>query len=80
MTYGLPEPEFDQSVSASAAGSPKSYRATTAFSPRSAVIVTVVGARLLAMLLGLQAGLPALDFGGIRRTKKREYIAPSTQH
>jgi len=32
-------------------------------------------ARLLAMLMGLQAGLPALDFGGIRGTKKREYIA-----
>ncbi len=32
-------------------------------------------ARLLATLMGLQAGLPALDFGGVRRTKKREYIA-----
>jgi cell filamentation protein len=32
-------------------------------------------ARLLAMLMGLQAGLPALDFGGIRGNKKREYIA-----
>ena len=32
-------------------------------------------ARLLAMLMGLQAGLPALDFGGIRGIKKREYIA-----
>jgi cell filamentation protein len=32
-------------------------------------------ARLLAMLMGLQAGLPALDFGGIRGAKKREYIA-----
>jgi cell filamentation protein len=32
-------------------------------------------ARLLAMLVGLQAGLPALDFGGIRDAKKREYIA-----
>jgi cell filamentation protein len=31
--------------------------------------------RLLAMLMGLQAGLPALDFGGIRGAKKREYIA-----
>jgi cell filamentation protein len=31
-------------------------------------------ARLLAMLMGLQAGLPALDFGGIRGAKKREYI------
>jgi cell filamentation protein len=25
--------------------------------------------------MGLQAGLPALDFGGIRGSKKREYIA-----
>jgi cell filamentation protein len=32
-------------------------------------------ARLLAMLMGLQAGLPALDFGGIRGAKRREYIA-----
>ena len=32
-------------------------------------------ARLLAMLMGLQAGLPALDFGGIRGAKKRESIA-----
>jgi cell filamentation protein len=32
-------------------------------------------ARLLAMLMGLQAGLPALDFGGICGAKKREYIA-----
>jgi cell filamentation protein len=32
-------------------------------------------ARLLAMLMGLQAGLPALDFGGIRGAKKRDYIA-----
>jgi cell filamentation protein len=32
-------------------------------------------ARLLAMLMGLQAGLPPLDFGGIRGAKKREYIA-----
>lgn len=32
-------------------------------------------ARLLAMLMGLQAGLPALDFGGIRGEKKRQYIA-----
>jgi cell filamentation protein len=32
-------------------------------------------ARLLAMLMGLQAGLPALDFGGIQGAKKREYIA-----
>lgn len=32
-------------------------------------------ARLLAMLMGLQAGLPALNFGGIRAGKKRQYIA-----
>jgi cell filamentation protein len=32
-------------------------------------------ARLLAMLMGLQAGLPALDFGGIGGAKKREEIA-----
>jgi cell filamentation protein len=32
-------------------------------------------ARLLAMLMGLQAGFPALDFGGIRGAKKREYFA-----
>jgi cell filamentation protein len=32
-------------------------------------------ARLLAMLMGLQAGLPALDFGGIRGAEKREYFA-----
>jgi cell filamentation protein len=32
-------------------------------------------ARLLAVLMGLQAGLPALDFGGIRRDEKRRYIA-----
>ena len=31
-------------------------------------------ARLLAMLMGLQAGLPALDFGGIRGEKNRRYI------
>lgn len=31
--------------------------------------------RLIAMLMGLQAGLPALDFGGIRGAKKRAYIA-----
>jgi cell filamentation protein len=30
--------------------------------------------RLLAILMGLQAGLPALDFGGIRGAKKSEYI------
>src|SRR5258708_24203487 len=32
-------------------------------------------ARLLAMLMGLQAGLPALEFGGVRGAKKRRYIA-----
>ena len=32
-------------------------------------------ARLLATLMGLQAGLPALDFGGIRGVKKQRYIA-----
>jgi cell filamentation protein len=32
-------------------------------------------ARLLATLIGLQAGLPALDFGGIRGPEKRRYIA-----
>lgn len=32
-------------------------------------------ARLLAILMGLQAGLPALDFGGIRGKKKTAYIA-----
>jgi cell filamentation protein len=32
-------------------------------------------ARLLAILMGLQAGLPALDFGGIRGAKKKAYIA-----
>jgi len=32
-------------------------------------------ARLLAMLMGLQAGLPALDFGGIRGKTKSRYIA-----
>jgi cell filamentation protein, protein adenylyltransferase len=31
--------------------------------------------RLLAMLMGLQAELPALDFSGIRGAKKREYFA-----
>lgn len=31
--------------------------------------------RLLAMLTGLQAGLPPLDFGGLRGAKKRGYIA-----
>lgn len=32
-------------------------------------------ARLLAVLMGLQAGLPALDFGGVRGDEKRRYIA-----
>jgi cell filamentation protein len=32
-------------------------------------------ARLLAVLMGLQAGLPALDFGGIRGLEKRRYIS-----
>jgi cell filamentation protein len=32
-------------------------------------------ARLLAMLMGLQAGLPTLDFGGIRGGKRKDYIA-----
>jgi cell filamentation protein len=32
-------------------------------------------ARLVATLMALQAGLPALDFGGIRRNEKRRYIA-----
>ena len=32
-------------------------------------------ARLLVMLMGLQAGLPALDFSGIRGAEKRRYIA-----
>ena len=31
--------------------------------------------RLLALLMGLQAGLPALDFGGIRGAEKKRYIA-----
>ena|ERR1700691_3681320 len=31
--------------------------------------------RLPATLMGLQAGLPALDFGGIRGAKRRSYIA-----
>ena len=31
--------------------------------------------RLLTTLMGLQAGLPALDFGGIRGETKRRYIA-----
>jgi cell filamentation protein len=32
-------------------------------------------ARLLATLMGLQAGLPALDYGDIRGAKKRAYFA-----
>ena len=32
-------------------------------------------ARLLAMLMGLQAGLPALDFGVIREARNEIYIA-----
>lgn len=32
-------------------------------------------ARLLAVLMGLQAGLPVLDFGGIRGEEKRRYVA-----
>ncbi|MGH9436435.1 MAG: Fic/DOC family protein [Terriglobia bacterium] len=32
-------------------------------------------ARLLAMLMGLQAGLPALNFGGVSGEEKRRYIA-----
>lgn len=32
-------------------------------------------ARLLAVLMGLQAGLPALDFGGIRGEERRRYFA-----
>jgi cell filamentation protein len=31
-------------------------------------------ARLLSVLMGLQAGLPVLDFGGIRAAEKRRYI------
>jgi cell filamentation protein len=31
-------------------------------------------ARLLAVLMGLQAGLPPLDFGGIHAAEKRRYI------
>lgn len=31
--------------------------------------------RLLAVLMGLQAGLPALDFGGVRGEEKRRYFA-----
>lgn len=32
-------------------------------------------ARLLATLMGLQAGLPPLDFGGIRGRARQRYIA-----
>ena len=32
-------------------------------------------ARLLALLMGLQAGLPPLDFGGLSGGGKRNYIA-----
>jgi cell filamentation protein len=32
-------------------------------------------ARLLSVLMGLQSGLPPLDFGGIRAAKKRAYIS-----
>lgn len=32
-------------------------------------------ARVLNSLMALQAGMPALDYGGIRGAKKREYIA-----
>lgn len=32
-------------------------------------------ARMLATLMGLQAGLPALDFGGIKGLKRKEYFA-----
>jgi cell filamentation protein len=32
-------------------------------------------ARLLSVLMGLQSGLPVLDFGGIGGAKKRRYIA-----
>jgi len=32
-------------------------------------------ARLLAVLMGLQAGLPALDFSGVRGKEKQRYIA-----
>lgn len=32
-------------------------------------------ARLLSVLMGLQAGLPALDFGGIHGAERRRYIA-----
>jgi cell filamentation protein len=32
-------------------------------------------ARLLAILMALQAGLPPLDFGGIKGRKRQEYFA-----
>lgn len=32
-------------------------------------------ARLLSVLMALQSGLPALDFGGVRAAKKRAYIS-----
>jgi cell filamentation protein len=32
-------------------------------------------ARMLATLMSLQAGLPALDFGGVRGWKRRGYFA-----
>ncbi len=32
-------------------------------------------ARLLSTLMGLQAGLPALDFSGVRGEEKRRYVA-----
>ena len=32
-------------------------------------------ARLIAMIMALQAGLPLLDFGGIKGRKKQEYFA-----
>jgi len=32
-------------------------------------------ARLLSILMGLQAGLPPLDFGGIKGQKRKEYFA-----
>lgn len=32
-------------------------------------------ARMLATLMGLQAGLPALDFGGVKGWKRQEYFA-----
>lgn len=32
-------------------------------------------ARMVATLMGLQAGLPALDFGGVRGPRRKEYFA-----